>query len=71
MGVALDASAILVSAHHHDLRLIEALASYHAYASMAQLVKPHILVQANGSPCPSDGRGDAMRGDGETRSSGV
>lgn len=65
MRIALDASAILVSAHHHDLCLIEALASHHADTGVSQLMKPHILVQANGSPCPSDGRGDAMRSNGE------
>lgn len=63
--VSLDAPAIAVTAHHHDLGLVEALSRDHTDPRVTKLMEANILVQPNGSPSPSNGCGDAMRGVGE------
>ena len=55
MSVPLYAAAVFMTAHHHYLRLVEAVPCDDAYPGVAKLVKANVLRIAQFSPCPSEG----------------
>ena len=68
MRVPLHTSNIPMSAHHHDLKLVQTHPCDLSDARVPQLMKPHIVTQPDHFSSPSYGLCDAVRSHRENRS---
>ncbi len=55
MGVSLDASYVPVTAHHHNLKLVQSHPCYFGDARVSKLVKPYIIIQSHRVACAPHG----------------